>query len=159
MKFDFDRELTRLDGGTVPARALLGGFGKLEGELVEKIGNALLGAGLSHEAVRRIVDVALNEADEPLTLGVALRTLLLEGVEEQSRTPDGRVVPKQIDPKDKIARGKLAEKIWSGGIVELTDEERSMVKELASRVCGIELAYFIHRELDNPVVGASAVAS
>ena len=152
MRFDFDKKLKKLNGDQLPMRFLIGGAGKLGEDKTQEIAKALVGCGISGDMAKHITEVALNENDEPLTLGEASKSLLLEGVEESGRTPEGRPIPKQVEGRDKIARGKLAEKIWDGGVVEISDKERTMVKDLAAAICTTELAFLIDRALDRPVV-------
>lgn len=152
MKFNFSKSLKKLNGETVPKRSLVGGLGKIEQAEVQKLLDAVQAVGLPAPIVQSVVENALNASDDQLTLGECLITLLLEGVEEGSRTPDGRVIPKRVEPRDKILRGKLAEKLWDGGVVDLTDDERALCKTIAASCLGTELAFVIDKMLDQPLV-------
>ena len=152
MRFDFDKKIKKLNGDQLPMRFLIGGAGKLGEDKTLEIAKALVGCGISGDMAKHITEVALNENDDPLTLGEASKSLLLEGVEESGRTPEGRPIPKQVEGRDKIARGKLASKIWDGGVVEISDKQRTMIKDLAAAICTTELAFLIDRALDRPVV-------
>ncbi len=152
MKFDFDRKLKKFSGEYVPTRAFMGGLGETEQAKIQEVADALAKAEFSPDSTKLVLETLMNANDEPLTLGELLKTILLEGIEEKSRTSDGRIIPKQVEPRAKIRRGKLAEKIWDGGIVEISDKERSLAKDLAAAILGPELAYLAHRALDKPIV-------
>lgn len=152
MRFDFDQVLKKFNGDFVPVRALKGGLGDSEQEKVQEVGDALSKLGLSSESIQRVLELGMNANDEPLTLRETLVTILIEGIEEKGRTPDGHIIPKQIEGRAKIRRGKLAEKIWDGGIVDIDDKERSLAKDTAAAILGTELAYLVYRAFEKPVV-------
>lgn len=130
MNRDFSKRITDLSGDAIP-----------QGISVEGINRAIntIWAELSQETKDKLVAELEKAGNAPLTLASACCTALLAPFEdERSSPPPGDV---------RVKRYRLAGKIHAGGVVDITADERDMIKPLLFKAFGGSLIPVVAADL------------
>lgn len=94
-----------------------------------------------------------NETINEASLWAVCKFVLLEVNDVDTDRPDaqGRPTPKILTGEDKFKRFKLAEKLQEGGVMELEDDERALIRRLVGIGFNAEAVGVIWNLLDNPL--------
>ncbi len=138
-KFNFNTTLTRLSGELVTR---------------EFAGLAFTGDRKNEEEVEAYKTNSASLVD-------MIAHFVLEVIEVESRNQQGQAIPKKLSHKEKYDRYKLMEKIYErgdDGMVEITEDERQIIKSCTDVACNAELMGLVWRWLENPEAPVNVVA-